>query len=244
MTDLSRTRPVAAKAPPRRRSLGRTLRSALLVVLLLALGIPVVAVALYRLVPPPATPLMLIRATAGAPIRKRWVPLAQISPALIRAVVASEDARFCIHHGFDYEEINAALERFRAGGKLRGASTISQQTAKNLLLWPGGAFLRKGIEAYITELLELGWPKSRILEVYLNVIEWGDGVYGAERAAEIHFRKSASALTRHESALLAAILPNPRVLSVEHPSRYIEERAATIEARMAQVEVPGSAGCR
>ncbi len=243
MSEWTRTRPAAAKSPSR-RSIGRTLWSVVLVVLLLVLGIPVVAVALYRLVPPPVTPLMLIRAAAGAPIRQRWVSLTQISPWLVRAVVGSEDARFCLHHGFDFEEINAALERFRAGGKLRGASTISQQTAKNILLWPGGGFLRKGVEAYITGLLELGWPKSRILEVYLNVIEWGDGVYGAEQAALTHFHKPASTLTRREAALLAAILPNPRLLSVERPSRYIEERVATIEARMTQVEVPGTAACR
>ena len=211
---------------------------------LLVVAVPVIAVALYRVVPPPVTPLMLIRAAQGAPIRHHWVPLSEISPFLARAVIGSEDTRFCIHHGFDYEEIDAALERFRAGGRLRGASTISQQTAKNILLWPGGGFLRKGIEAYITELLELGWPKSRILEVYLNVIEWGDGVYGAEQAAETHFHKRASALTRREAALLAAILPNPRLLSVERPSRYIEERVATIEARMTQVTVPGTATCR
>jgi monofunctional biosynthetic peptidoglycan transglycosylase len=243
MSERSRGRPSVAKSPSR-RGLARTLRSVLLIVIAIVLGLPVVAVALYRFVPPPVTPLMLIRAAAGAPIRQHWVPLAQISPALARAVVGSEDARFCLHHGFDYEEINAAIERFRAGGKLRGASTISQQTAKNILLWPGGGFLRKGIEAYITELLELGWPKSRILEVYLNVIEWGDGVYGAEQASLTHFHKPASALTRREAALLAAILPNPRVLSVERPSRYIEDRVATIEARMTQVEVPSTAACR
>lgn len=227
-----------------RRGVGAWVWSIAKIVALLVVAVPVVVVALYRIVPPPVTPLMLIRAGEGAPIRQRWVPLGQISPSLVRAVIGSEDARFCLHHGFDFEEIDAALERFRAGGKLRGASTISQQTAKNVLLWPGGGFLRKGIEAYITELLELGWPKSRILEVYLNVIEWGDGVYGAEQAAETHFHKPASALTRREAALLAAILPNPRVLSVERPSRYIEDRVATIEARMTQVTVPGTATCR
>ncbi len=227
-----------------RRGVGAWFWSVAKIAALIVVGVPVLAVALYRLVPPPATPLMLIRAAAGAPIRQHWVPLAQISPWLVRAVIGSEDARFCLHHGFDFEEIGAALERFRTGGKLRGASTISQQTAKNILLWPGGGLLRKGIEAYITGLLELGWPKSRILEVYLNVIEWGDGVYGAEQAALTHFHKPASALTRREAALLAAILPNPRVLSVERPSRYIEDRVATIEGRMTQVEVPGTAACR
>jgi len=243
MSDLSRTRPAAAKSPPR-RGLGRTLWSILLIVVILVLALPIIVVATYRLVQPPVTPLMLLRAAAGAPIRYRSVSLAHISPWLARAVIASEDARFCTHHGFDYEEIGAALERFRAGGKLRGASTISQQTAKNILLWPGGGLLRKGIEAYVTELLELGWPKSRILEVYLNVVEWGDGVYGAEQAAQTHFHKPAAALTRREAALLAAILPNPRILSAERPTRYIEERVAAIEARMSQVEVPSTASCR
>ena len=227
-----------------RRGVGAWLWRIAKLLALVVFIVPVVAVALYRLVPPPVTPLMLIRAMAGAPIHQRWVPLSQISPFLMRAVVSSEDARFCFHHGFDFEEIGAALSRFRAGGKLRGASTISQQTAKNILLWPNGGFLRKGIEAYITGLIELAWPKSRILEVYLNVIEWGDGVYGAEQAAETHFRKPAAALTRREAALLAAILPNPRVLSVERPTRYIEDRVATIEARMTQVEVPGTSACR
>jgi monofunctional glycosyltransferase len=243
MSDLSRTRLAAAKSPPR-RGLGRTLWSILLIVVILVLALPIIVVATYRLVQPPVTPLMLLRAAAGAPIRYRSVSLAHISPWLARAVIASEDARFCTHHGFDYEEIGAALERFRAGGKLRGASTISQQTAKNILLWPGGGLLRKGIEAYVTELLELGWPKSRILEVYLNVVEWGDGVYGAEQAAQTHFHKPAAALTRREAALLAAILPNPRILSAERPTRYIEERVAAIEARMSQVEVPSTASCR
>jgi monofunctional glycosyltransferase len=243
VSERSRTKASVAKAPSR-RGLGRLLWRVALSLLLLVLGLPVVAVTLYRWIPPPVTPLMLIRAIGGAPIRQHWVPLTQISPSLVRAVVGSEDARFCLHHGFDYEEISAALERFRAGGKLRGASTISQQTAKNILLWPGGGFLRKGIEAYITELLELGWPKSRILEVYLNVIEWGDGVYGAEEAALVHFHKPAGTLNRREAALLTAILPNPRTLSVERPSRYIEDRVATIEARMTQVEVPVTPTCR
>jgi monofunctional biosynthetic peptidoglycan transglycosylase len=227
-----------------RHGIGAWLWSVGKIVLLLVVAVPVVVVGAYRFVAPPVTPLMLIRAAGGAPIHQSWVPLPRISPWLLRAVVASEDARFCSHHGFDFEEIGAALDRFRSGGHLRGASTISQQTAKNILLWPGGGFLRKGIEAYVTGLLELAWPKSRILEVYLNVIEWGDGVYGAEQAAEAHFHKPAAALSRREAASLAAILPNPRSFSAERPSRYIEERVATIEARMGQVEVPGAAGCR
>ena len=178
-----------------RRGIAAWLWSVGKIAILLFVAVPVVVVGAYRFIAPPVTPLMLIRAAGGAPIRQSWVPLPRISPWLLRAVVASEDARFCRHHGFDFEEIGAALDRFRTSGRLRGASTISQQTAKNILLWPGGAFLRKGIEAYITGLLELTWPKSRILEVYLNVIEWGDGIYGAEMAARLHLDKQAAALS-------------------------------------------------
>jgi len=242
---MSRWRRDEAASPARSgQGLGRRLWRVLVFALLLVLALPIPFLVAYRFLPPPVTPLMLLRAASGAPIRQRWVPLPRISPWLVRAVVASEDARFCIHRGFDFEEIGAALDRFHAGRRLRGASTISQQTAKNLLLWPGGGFLRKGIEAYVTVLLELGWPKARILEVYLNVIEWGDGVYGAEQAAQTHFGKAAATLTRHEAALLAAVLPSPRTLSADRPSLYVQERAVTIEARMTQVETPGAPGCK
>jgi len=236
--------PSAVAAPASGRTLGQRIRSVLTWALLTVLLLPIPFVAAYRFLPPPITPLMLIRAAAGEPIRQQWVPLSRISPWLPRAVIASEDTRFCFHHGFDFGEIGAAIERYRAGGRLRGASTLSQQTAKNLLLWPGRNLLRKAIEAYITVLLELTWSKSRILEVYLNIVEWGPGIYGAETAAVTHFHKPAAMLTRREAALLAAVLPNPRVLSPEHPSPYVAERVATIEARMPQVEVPGTRLCR
>lgn len=187
---------------------------------------------------------MIIRSAEGEPLRKQWMPLNRLSPWLLRAVVASEDARFCRHHGFDWVEIADAIDRFRAGDRLRGASTISMQTAKNLFLWPGRSLLRKAIESYLTVLIELTWPKSRILEVYLNVVEWGPGVYGAEAAAQAHFHKPALALTRREAALLAAILPDPRELSADRPSPYVDERAAAIEARLSAVEIPGAPTCR
>ena len=233
--------PRAAQARP---GLGRRVWRVARAIVLLLLLLPIPFIAVYRFLPPPVTPLMLIRSAAGEPIRRSWVPLGEISPWLRRAVVASEDALFCSNYGFDFGEIREAIERARAGRRLRGASTISQQTAKNLLLWPGRSFLRKGLEAYVTVLLELGWPKSRILEVYLNVIEWDPGIYGAEQAAQIHFGKPAAALTRHEAALLAAILPNPRRLSAEHPSPYVAGRAANIETQMELVRIPGSPGCR
>jgi len=231
-----------AKAASRRRSF--SIRRVIGITLLVMLATPAVFVALYRVINPPITPLMLIRDAEGEPRHQTWVPLSQISPWLPRAVIASEDQRFCEHYGFDFGSIEEALARYRQTGKLRGASTISQQTAKNLLLGPWHSFIRKGIEAYITVWLELLWPKSRILEVYINVIELGHGIYGAEAAAEVHFHKHAAALTRHESAILAAILPNPQRFSADHPSPYVETRASEIERWMGDVEVPGSKSCR
>lgn len=205
------------------------------ILVLVALLLPGVGVGIYRFVPPPVTPLMLIRAVGGAPISKRWVPLTRISPNLQRAVMASEDSRFCIHHGFDWDAITDAIDENEEGGRLRGASTISQQTAKNLFLWPGRTFIRKGIEAYITVWLEALWPKRRILEVYLNIVELGDGIYGAEAASRAYFGKSADALTPYQAALLAVSLPSPRKSDPAHPSSYLAGRAGTILARMPNV---------
>jgi monofunctional biosynthetic peptidoglycan transglycosylase len=198
-------------------------------------------VLLYRAVPPPATPLMLIRAAGGAGMVKDWTPLERLSPHLVRAVVASEDTQFCAHSGFDWAAIEDALEDNEEGKRLKGGSTISQQTAKNAFLWPDRTWVRKGVEATFTALVELSWPKRRIMEVYLNVIEWGDGVYGAEAAARAHFRKPASDLTRREAALLAVLLPNPRNWTPATP--YVQRRAGVIERRMGIVERDGLAGC-
>lgn len=213
-------------------------------VLVILLLLPVPVIALYRVVPPPVTPLMLIRAAGGAPIEREWVPFARIAPALARAVIASEDARFCWHHGFDWIEIDKAYADWRGGDKLRGASTISQQLARNLLLWPGGGYLRKGAEAYVTVLVEALLSKERILELYLNIVEWGPGVYGAEAAGRAHFGRHAAQLSPREAALLAAVLPDPRQWRPERPTPYLEERAATILARMPEVAVPSARGCR
>jgi len=216
--------------------------------LLMALAVALVAfsvgwAALYRVVPVPATPLMLIRAAGGSGLAHDWVPMSQISPHLARAVIASEDTLFCGHGGFDWAAIEGAFEDNEEGRRLRGGSTISQQTAKNAFLWPDRSWTRKGIEAWFTLLIETLWPKSRILEVYLNSVEWDDGVYGAEAAARHHFKKPAAALTRREAALLAVVLPNPRNWSPNPPGAYVARRAGVIERRMAVVERDGLADC-
>ncbi|MBF0394313.1 MAG: monofunctional biosynthetic peptidoglycan transglycosylase [Alphaproteobacteria bacterium] len=183
---------------------------------------------------------MVIRLAQGEGLDKRWVGLADIAPDLRRAVIASEDAKFCAHRGFDFEAIRRAFERLGGKGQLRGASTISMQVSKNVFLWPGRDFLRKGLEAWLTVLLETLWSKHRILEVYLNVAEWGPGLYGAEAASRHWFAKPAAALTRRESALLAAVLPNPREWSPARPSARVAHKAGVIEGRMRQVG-PGCA---
>ena len=175
---------------------------------------------------------MLIRLAEGEGISKDWVPLSEISPQAPLAVVASEDNRFCVHHGFDFKAIRNAMADYEEGGDLRGASTISMQTSKNLFLWPGRNWIRKGLEAYLTVFLELLWPKQRIMEVYLNEVEWGPGIYGIEAASRKYFRKPAARLTRYESALLAAVLPNPREWRPNPPDAYVASRARTIAARI------------
>jgi len=239
--DRSPRQNVGRKAVRHPRS--RLLRFALRMVLI-ALLLPVPFVIAYRFVPPPITPLMAIRSLGGAPLDKHWVPLDRIAAALPRAVIASEDEKFCTHHGFDWTAFENAYRDWRAGREPKGASTITMQVAKNLFLWPGRSVIRKGIEAYLTALLELLWDKHRIMEVYLNVIEWGDGIYGADAAAHRYFRKPASALIAQEAALLATVLPNPREWSPPRPTQYIAERAATIREAMPAMAVPSATGCR
>lgn len=207
------------------------------------------AVLLYRYLDPPLTPLMAIRAVTAvadqrpAHVTKQWVDLDGISPALLRAVIAAEDARFLAHGGVDLD----AIRRARAYNlrhptrRPRGASTITMQCARNVFLWPGRNYLRKGLETYLGVLMELLWGKQRILEVYLNVIEWGDGVYGAQAAARRYFAVPASALRPEEAALLAAALPAPRRLDPAAPTPYLRTRAAVIGARAASVHL-GSLG--
>ncbi|WP_114393155.1 monofunctional biosynthetic peptidoglycan transglycosylase [Oleisolibacter albus] len=197
----------------------------------------------YRLLPVPGTPLMLIRLAQGYGVSHDWVPLARIVPDLPLAAMAGEDTRFCAHDGVDWDAVEAAMEENGEGGRLRGGSTISQQTAKNAFLWPGRTWLRKGVELYFTGLMELLWPKRRILEVYLNSIEWGPGVYGAEAAARHWFGKPAAALTRREAVLLAAIIPSPLRWKADPPGRYVSLRAGILERRMGIMRRDGLADC-
>jgi monofunctional biosynthetic peptidoglycan transglycosylase len=192
-------------------------------------------VVVYRDLPPLATPLMLLRLLDGSGIHKSWQPLEKISPNLIRAAMAAEDAKFCSHDGFDWRAIREDWQRNQRGNQLLGASTISMQTAKNLFLWPDRSWPRKGLEVYFTLLIELAWSKRRIMELYLNEVEWAPGIYGAQAAAQYHFNKPASALSAAEAARLAAVLPNPRRWSASRPSAYIMGRAAIIDARMPEV---------
>lgn len=187
--------------------------------------VSILLVTVYRDVPPPATPLMLLRLGEGHGIDQSWRGLDRISPFLLKAVIAGEDQKFCSHHGFDGAAIEAAWESYQSGGKLRGASTISMQTAKNVFLWPGRDWLRKGLEAYFTALIELAWGKQRIIEVYLNVVEWGPGIYGAEAASEHYFKKSAAELSPHEAVRLAAVLPDPLDRSAARPGPEVAARS-------------------
>jgi monofunctional biosynthetic peptidoglycan transglycosylase len=208
----------------------------------IALGLiiaSIVTVIFYRFIPVPVTPLMVIRyfEMEEGKIDKDWEPLEKISPSLPLAVISSEDQKFDEHYGFDIEAIEKAAkynERHK-GKKVKGASTISQQTAKNVFLWPSRSWIRKGLEVYFTLLIEIFWSKERIMEVYLNVIEMGPGVYGAEAAANYYFKKPAVKLTRSECALIAAILPNPRKWSASKPTPYIVRRKGRIMKRMQSV---------
>ncbi len=216
------------------------LRRLLRLALYCALG-SALLVLLLRWLPPPLTALMVERKLeswfSGQPIelQHRWRPWNELPDNLKIAVIAAEDQKFAEHWGFDLAAIRAALAHNEKGGSLRGASTLSQQVAKNLFLWSGRSWLRKGLEAWFTALIELCWNKQRILEVYLNSVEWGDGVFGAEAAARHHFGIAAPYLSRPQASLLAAVLPNPRVWSPRHPGPHVSRRAAWIRQQMWQL---------
>jgi monofunctional biosynthetic peptidoglycan transglycosylase len=206
---------------------------------------PPLAVIVYRFAPPPITILMVERLIQGKGMDHRWTPLNHISPAMTRAVIASEDSRFCEHHGFDFQAIEKALQHneARPGKVIHGGSTVSQQTAKNVFLWPERSWVRKGAEAWFTVLIELIWGKQRIMEVYLNTVEMGPGVYGVEAASQRYFRHSAGTLTPAEAARLAAILPSPLRWSAENPGPRVVRRSGRIGAASGTVRRDGLADC-
>lgn len=205
--------------------------------------LPVGGVAIHGVVPPLTTLLMVEQGLKGQGADYRWRSLDDISPRLVEAVIAAEDSTFCSHRGFDMKAIEKALESNARGRRVRGGSTISQQTAKNVFLWSDRNWVRKGMEAGYTILIEAFWSKRRIVEVYLNVAEWAPGVYGAEAAAQHWFGKSAADLTPREAARLAAILPSPRRYQAASPGPYVRRRASRIQAAMGTVRNDGLAGC-
>lgn len=200
------------------------------------IALTIVLVLPWRWIPPPTTAFMLReRAVSEQPVHYTWVPWDGISAHLSIAAVAAEDQKFPGHFGFDLDEIGKALERNRRGERLRGASTITQQVAKNLYLWPGQSFVRKGLEAYLTLAIELMWPKRRILEVYLNVAEFGPGIFGARAASRQTFRREPADLTARQAATLIAVLPSPKRMSAANPSEYVIRRTGEIQAAVAQL---------
>lgn len=214
------------------RKLFRIIRIALAVIVLAWIA----GLLLFRYVDPPLTATMAISAIE----RRAWldhrpVALDRISPQLQRAVIAAEDGRFCTHNGIDFDAVSEAMADYEERGRLRGASTISMQVARNVFLWTGGGIARKVLEAPLALALDAFWPKQRVLEVYFNVAEWGPGIFGAEAAAQHYFRKPAAALSSFEAARLAAILPNPIRWNAARPTSYIERRTGIIQTRMLQL---------
>lgn len=203
-------------------------------VLALVLG-PLIVLVIYRVAPPPLTPLMVIRLFEGDGLSKDWTSLENITPSLPKLVIAAEDNTFCSHWGFDIESYQAQLEKSLKGRASRGASTISMQLAKNLFLWPGRSYVRKALEIPLTLYVELVLPKHRIMELYLNVVEFGPGIYGAEAAARAHFNTPAGELSLQQAAQLAAVLPNPRRWSASKPTGYIQGRASLYRQRVDQL---------
>jgi monofunctional biosynthetic peptidoglycan transglycosylase len=218
-----------ASSPSMIRAISRILRWIRNLVFILV-GLSLLTTLALRWINPPYTSFMVVQriSTNFVPYKINWVPIKYISPNLLIAVVAAEDQKFPQHHGFDFKAIQSAFEENKKQKGLRGASTITQQVAKNIFLWPKKSFFRKGLEAYFSLLIEILWPKWRILEVYLNVAEFGPNVFGAKNAAYTHFKKSAKQLTQHEASTLAAVLPNPHKLHASQPSNYVQQRAAHI----------------
>jgi len=209
-------------------------------------GLSIAMVIIYRFVPVPITPLMVIRMVEQAfdsekdvRLSKDWEPISNISKNAPQAVIASEDQKFLDHNGFDIQAMEKAWENNKKGKRVKGASTITQQTVKNVFLWPSRSYLRKGLEAYFTVLVEFFWSKERIIEVYLNVIEMGDGIYGIEAASQAYYKKPALKLNRSQAAMIAAVLPNPRRWTPTKPTGYIRGRQSWILRQMNNLEPVG-----
>lgn len=237
--------PVAKKSPKRQRKTIRIRLGKILFDLFLAfLALTVVPVLIYGVTNPATTPLLWIRWAENdqsdryTRVIKHWVPVERISPHLIKAVVSAEDQKFFQHNGFDWQAIESAIKVNLTSKRTIGASTISMQTSRNVFLWQGRNFLRKGLESYFTVLIENLWSKKRILEVYLNVIEWGKGIYGCEAASRYYFNHSAKTLSPVEAAWLAAILPSPRRWSIHRPQTHVANRHARILNSMTHVRIP------
>ncbi|CAN5323291.1 monofunctional biosynthetic peptidoglycan transglycosylase [soil metagenome] len=240
---MSETQPIAEdvlRVPGPRGRLWRRLgiwpRRIAIVVLVLILW-PIVMTLVYAVVPPPISNVMITRFLAGNGLDHDWVSFSEISPNLARAVVSSEDARFCEHNGVDWIEFQGVIDDAfdNDEGPLRGASTISMQTAKNLFLWDGRSLIRKGLELPLAYWMDFVWTKRRMIEVYLNIAEWAPGVYGAEAAARYHFKKPAAKLSPREAALLAAVLPNPIKRNAGKPSKAVSRIAGRIQRRMGAI---------
>ncbi|KQM98239.1 MULTISPECIES: monofunctional biosynthetic peptidoglycan transglycosylase [unclassified Sphingomonas] len=238
---------MAARTAPRSRPAATTWHRRLLGwAIKLVLGfvvLSVVLVLILRFVPPPITLTMLGDVPTGHGVTKSWRPLSSIDPDMARAVIAGEDSRFCAHNGFDYAAIANAARRNLTGGRIRGGSTISQQTAKNVFLWQNGGYFRKGLEAWFTVLIEAMWGKRRIMEVYLNVAETGIGTYGVEAGTQRYFKHSAARMSPREAAQIAAVLPLPKKRAGIAPTGFTRRYARTIETRIGVVRRQGLDGC-
>ena len=202
-------------------------------------GAIVISVGLYSVIPPPTTPYVLSEGVRLGGLRRSWVPINAISPVAVRSVVAAEDANFCLHWGFDMRALRAAI----ADGGDRGASTLTQQMIKNVWLWQGRSWLRKALEAVMTPVVEAFWTKRRIVEIYLNVAEFDEGVFGIEAAARHHFGVSAQNLSARQAALLAAVLPNPKERQAVNPTAFVDRRARAIADGAATIRADGRASC-
>lgn len=218
-----------------KRGFWKILGLAILICFLLSIFFTVI----FRWINPPVTPLMVIRKVQyGYPIEKKWKPIEEISPNMYKAAIASEDNYFLGHNGFDLIALDIVMQERKNGVRKRGGSTISQQTAKNVFCWPRSSWIRKGLETYYTFLIETFWSKERIMEVYLNVIEMGPGIYGAEAAAQHYFHCSAKNLSAHQAALITACYPSPLHRDPAHPSGYLSRQASIIQGRMARYGNP------